>query len=385
MWFKRRGIIWLGTIVLLLIILLSVVPGLGCVGRGAQPKGWSGGTIADGTLFLGSLEGNIVAVDISSGARLWTVPLETSKPTTGGFGCAAPATTVAIYGSLALAEELVYVGSYNGKIYALNSSSGAERWVYPRSGELEPVVGGLVVSQGKVYFGGSDGKVYALDAATGDKEWEFPTGDEIWATPVLDDDTLYIGSFDKALYAIDITDGSEKWSFDEMRGAIMATALVYENVVYIGSFDRHIYAVDAADGKQIWQFPADDEDEDKPKSWFWAKPVVQNNIIYAPCLDGRIYILDAKSGQELAEPVNLESPIASSPVLVDNLIIIASEEGRVYSLDTTSNQVRELANLEEKVDAPLSASEGTVFIHTEKDALYAMDGQTGAILEINIK
>ena len=120
-------------------------------------------------------------------------------------------------------------------------------------------------------------------------------------------------------------------------------------------------------------------------SWFWTKPVIHNNTIYAPSLDGKVYILDTKSGEELVAPIDLESPIASSPVLVDSLIIIASEDGSVYSLDTHNNKVAPLANVEEKIHAPLSASEGTVFIHSEKDALYAIELQTGAIRELYIK
>ncbi|GAI09627.1 unnamed protein product, partial [marine sediment metagenome] len=90
---------------------------------------------------------------------------------------------------------LVYVAGYNGKVYAINTDSGAVRWVYPREGELQPIVGGAVAILDKVYFGGSDGIVYALDAATGDRQWKFETGDKIWSTPSVSGDTLYIGSF----------------------------------------------------------------------------------------------------------------------------------------------------------------------------------------------
>ncbi|GAH16583.1 unnamed protein product, partial [marine sediment metagenome] len=126
--------------------------------------------------------GKLVAVN-TSGSYLWEVPLETEKPS-GGFGCAPAAIPAAIYGTPAVEVEegLVYVGSYNGKIYAINSSSGALRWVYPREGNLQPVVGGAVVALGRVYIGSSSGTLYALDAVTGDKEWEFQTGDKIWST-----------------------------------------------------------------------------------------------------------------------------------------------------------------------------------------------------------
>ncbi len=62
------GKIWLLTVILLLGGLVF----LGCVGN--IPKGWSGGVIAEEALFLGSMDGKIFALDKSSGARLWEVP-----------------------------------------------------------------------------------------------------------------------------------------------------------------------------------------------------------------------------------------------------------------------------------------------------------------------
>jgi len=112
-------------------------------------------------------------------------------------------------------------------------------------------------------------------------------------------------------------------------------------------------------------------------SWFWAKPIAYNNVIYAGCLDHKVYVLDAKSGDKINE-FDLGSPVSSSPVLVDGSIIIASEEGRVYALDTSSNQIKQLTDLKERVNAPLSASDGVVYVHTQKeDTLYALNVQTG--------
>jgi len=378
-WIKR---LVLGRMLLLLVILVLVgVIVLGCAPIGGQPRGWSGGTIADGTLFFGSMKGKLVALDASDGSLLWNpFILETSKPA-GGFGCAPASTVVAIYGTPAMAGDLVYIGGYNGKIYAINSNSGALRWVYPREGNFEPVIGGVVVALGKVYIGGSDGIVYALDAETGDWKWEFQTGGKIWSTPAIDGDTLFIGSFDKKLYALDVTNGKSRWKPYETEGAIVSTPAVYNNTVYFGSFDRHLYAVDATDGSLKWK------SEVEAGNWFWTRPVVFNNIVYAPSLDGKVYALHAESGHEVVNAIDLGSPVSSSPVLVDSSIIIATEGGKIYSLDTGNNQKRQLADVKELADeeliiySPLSASEGIVYVHAQTkkrgSLVYALDAQTG--------
>ncbi len=373
MWVKHRKI-WSGKGWLLLVILL--VGGLaasGCI-RGLKPIGWSGGVVADGTAFVGSVEGRLVAVDIADGARRWSDEITTAG--SGGFGCGASSVPVPFYGTPAVAGGLVYIGGYNGKMYAFDAASLQKRWVYPPEGNLQPVVSGPVVALGKVYFGGSDGKVYALQADTGLEAWEpFQTGGKIWSTPVIDGDTVYVSSFDKKLYALDANTGEKKWETVEAGGAIVAAPIVANNTLYFGAMDRYFYAVDAADGKLKWQSAVE------AGKWFWAKPVIYNNTIYAPSLDGKVYLFDAESGRQLVDAIDLGNPVSSSPVLVDGLIIIASGEGRIYSLDTANNQLKPLADVKQKVDSPLWASDGVVYIHTqEQETFYALNAQTGAWL-----
>ena len=58
-------------------------------------------------------------------------------------------------------------------------------------------------SDGTVYVGAFDGKLYAINGQTGDKLWEFETGSGVFSSPAIGPDgTVYVGSYDKKLYAI---------------------------------------------------------------------------------------------------------------------------------------------------------------------------------------
>lgn len=362
---------------LLAMLLLVGLAVWGCTGT-APARGWSGIAAADSTLFLGSMTGKLNALDSSGGSGLWEVPLAASKPS-GGFGCAPAAAALAIYGTPAVDGDLVYVGGYDGKIYTIISSTHSSREPrYLDKDNPQPIVGGLTVSQGKVFVGSSDGKLYALEGDSLKELWKFATEDKIWSTPAVSGDSVYVGSFDKKLYARRVSDGGRRWEF-ETSGAIAATPLVNNGVVYAGSFDRYLYAIDAASGNLKWKFQSG--------SWFWARPVAYGNAVYAPSLDGKVYALNASTGDKLAD-FNLGSPISSSPVLVGQQVIIVTEDGMVYTLDTASNKISNLTTLKTKrggkqtVYAPLAARGGIVYIHTQtkqNETVYALNAAAGTI------
>jgi outer membrane protein assembly factor BamB len=380
---KIRGSIALKVGLALILVLVGLTL-FGCIGIRTSPEGGSGGVVSDNVLFLcpaikqaggfgctaPQTEGKLVAVNTSNGNLLWGdsgVSLKPATPSGGGFGCAPSAAPAAVYGSPAVTGDRVYVADYSGKVYLIYASTRSSINTYLG----ESIIGAPVAVGERVYVGIADGSVYALNGASLEKDWQFKTGGKVWSTPAIEGDMLYIGSFDKKLYALDASDGTEKWAF-ETEGAVISTPLVYDDTVCFGSFDRHLYCLDAAGGSLKWKFMAD--------SWFWAKPVIYDGVIYAPCLDGKVYILNVGTGSEVVAAFDLESPVSSSPVLVGDKIIVASEEGKVFAVDASSNQLRLLADIEETVNTPLCASEGTIYVYTGSQNLYALNAESGAKL-----
>jgi outer membrane protein assembly factor BamB len=369
---------------LAVLLLLIGVIGFSCV-QGLTAIGWSGGAVSENTLFVGTKEGRLIAINLTDDSRQWAAQLTAGGTSGGLFGCmpagggCSGASGVAIYGTPAFDDELVYIAGYNGRVYAYAKETLATRWVYPRDTFFSPIVGGIVVSNGSIYFGGSDGYVYALDANTGDPIWNFPTGDDngkkekIWATPAVSDGTLYIGSFDKNVYAVNTADGTIKWKY-LTEGTITATPLVIDGTVYIASHDRYFYALNAADGTLKWKFMGE--------NWFWAKPAIYEGKIYAGCLDDKVYVLDAATGDKLNE-FNLEGPLAADPVIYEDNVIFATREGTLYSISATQNALKQLAILDDnkvQINGPLAINDGIVYIHTQDLILRRVNAETGAIL-----
>ena len=64
------------------------------------------------------------------------------------------------------------------------------------------------VANGVVYIGSEDDNVYALNAATGSKIWSYPTGNQVESSPAVANGVVYVGSDDNNVYALNATTGS---------------------------------------------------------------------------------------------------------------------------------------------------------------------------------
>jgi len=60
------------------------------------------------------------------------------------------------------------------------------------------------IANGIVYVGSEDKQVYALNATIGDRLWSYATGDMVVSSPAVVDGVVYVGSYDHLVYAIGV-------------------------------------------------------------------------------------------------------------------------------------------------------------------------------------
>jgi hypothetical protein len=84
------------------------------------------------------------------------------------------------------------------------------KWKFPTGAR---VVGSPVMKDKVIYFGSDDGNVYAVDAESGRQIWKVATRGPVPCTPALDHDMVYVGSYDGKFYALDAQSGAVKWKF----------------------------------------------------------------------------------------------------------------------------------------------------------------------------
>jgi outer membrane protein assembly factor BamB len=74
-----------------------------------------------------------------------------------------------------------------------------QRWAFRTGGS---VFSTPAVADGVVYVGSDDNHLYAVDAVTGKKRWAFRTGSGVESSPAVVGGVVYVGSKDSMLYAL---------------------------------------------------------------------------------------------------------------------------------------------------------------------------------------
>ncbi len=233
-----------------------------------------------------------------------------------------------------------------------------------------------VVVGGVVYVGSYDGSLYALSAESGEMLWSFATGDAIRSVPTVVDGTVYFGSNDNHLYAVDAATGEELWRFDT--GAwVQYSPAVGNGMVYFparGEWDRTVHAVDTDTGGVVWvaEFPYPIDER--------FVPTVHGDRVYAQGAEyGTFYALDAATG-EVAWQAEVGGYVESAPTVLDGVVYL-TVINQAYAFDVETGVLIWSVNTEEFPARDFSALvvDGIYYL-APNDYVYGMDVATGAEL-----
>jgi outer membrane protein assembly factor BamB len=160
----------------------------------ARLGGWQDAapTAADGRVFIGS-NNRVIARDATTGADLW----QHQSPDVSFIPQNATPSAPAVAGNT------LYMGFPNGRVTALDVASGAVVWSVRLPGQayLGGVLSPPAVSGDTVYVGANNGHLYGLDRATGAERWKFEIGSWVASGPAISGNALIAGAWDGNLYA----------------------------------------------------------------------------------------------------------------------------------------------------------------------------------------
>ncbi len=316
-----------------------------------------------------------VSAITTAGERAW------SRDLTPAF---ARSPDAASGGGLAIAGGRLYVTSAFGKLYALDLASGAEIWSrrFDAGVSAAPTVAGS-----HVYVVANDSTAWAIDAATGQTDWQvngapspssmiggaapalagelvlFPTpageliaarrdsGQIIWrravagtrlgmayasvtdvtGDPVVLGERIYVGNQSGRVMALDRADGRPVWTADE---AAYGPVWPVGGSVFLMSDRNRLMRLDAGSGEFIWgrELPLFTQTRERRRAEIYPHygPTLAGGQLIVGSGDGALRSFDPVSGEQTGE-TPLPSGAAAAPIVVGGTLYVVSRDGHLLA------------------------------------------------------
>ncbi len=299
-----------------------------------------------------------------------------------------------VVSSPAVVDGVIYVGSNDGNLYALDQQTGAKKWAFSTGAR---VASSPAVNHGLVYFGSYDGNFYAVDTASGELRWKFrnagerryaathlhgslPVGetmpdpfDVYLSSPAVSNGAVYFGSGDGNIYALDATTGNLKWKF-KTGDVVHASPAIVDGRLYIGSWDSYFYALDSATGKELWRFKTGEDPDIHNQVGIQSSATVADGIVYFGCRDSNLYALDASTGKKLWSFNNKGSWVIVSPVVqAGKLYFATSDTALLRELDAKTGTLIDSLKFDWPIFSSPSIAGATLYLAGQDGKLVAVD------------
>ena len=299
--------------------------------------------VASGRVFFATRDGDFVALDLSTGKRIWGSKVEAGfeaapscaeglvlVPDLGGAVHAHAAADgkkvwshqtegeAEIKASVAVASGVALVGAYDGTLHALNLGDGARRWTHESAAQIHAT---CAIRDGVAYVAGCDGHFRGLDVLTGKEKVDVPFGGYTAASPALAEGIAVFGTFSNDVVGIDLARKSVIWRYvPKKQFPFYSSALVANGLAIVGSRDKSLHVLDQKTGRLQWTFETQGKID--------ASPVLAGSVIFFGSHDGRIRGLDVKSRKSVFS-YETGAPIATSPAIAENRLLVAASDGRI--------------------------------------------------------
>ncbi|HHW4678714.1 MAG TPA: outer membrane protein assembly factor BamB [Xylella sp.] len=323
--------------------------------------------VVDGKVYAAAISGGVFALDLHTGKVLWKYVPSKERSTKDNK---KPMPRLA--GGPGVGDGLVVIGTLDGQVIALDQSDGSEKW---RADVPNEVIAAPAIAQNLVFVRSNDGRVTAFDVATGKRRWfserESPTLTVRGNAPVVPgSDMLFVGNDDGTISALAMHDGRFLWvqsvavpegrSELERMADVDGVPVLEANVLYATSYKNESVAIDGSSGRMLWNrehggaggvgvssgyvVVADHAGTvwglDKPTgSPSWSQPAlarrsltgvaIQGDYAVVGDYQGYLHWLRLSDGALAARERSGNAAIVGQPVVADNVLLVQDVSGKL--------------------------------------------------------
>jgi outer membrane protein assembly factor BamB len=290
-------------------------------------QAWGGGVAFDGGhVYVTSGYGQVLALNAKDGTIKWRV--QAGSP---------------LRGAPTIAEGRVFVITVDNQLQALSTEEGRRLWTYDAipepaeiAGSASPAVDGNVViasfSSGEIVaLRVENGRVVWSDSLSATRRFDaISTLADIRGRPVIDRGRVYAVSHSGRMAAIDERTGNRVWEQDV--GGIYAPWVAGE-FIYVLSTSNQLVCLTRAEGRVRWitQLNSWENIEDKEDPLHWSGPLLAGDRLIAVASNGQVWSVSPYTGTILG---HIELPQGSflPPVVADNSLYLMTDDAELMAL-----------------------------------------------------
>ena len=282
----------------------------------------------------------------------------------------------------ALAGDLIFATNTSGQIYALDKSSGKQKWVFATGGKIYSTP---AVADGIVVVGSSDTFIYGLSASSGKLIWKAAAEKPVLGSPVISKQMVFIGASDGHFRALNLKSGKLIWDFDQVDGFVVTKPLVYQGKIYFGSWNNDFYALDIHSGKLIWKW--NNGSSNRMFSPAACYPVAAHKRIFLVAPDRYMTSLNSSTGTVIWRKQMKDVRVRESMGLSKDklLVYVKTMDGQLYGVSTKADSMQLSWKSELQLPYELSPSaiienEGIVYVPSHSGLASGIDRRSGKVL-----
>jgi len=326
--------------------------------------------VVDGVVYVGSNDGKVYAIEAGTGAERWS--FDTGGPVTG---------------SAAIVDSVVYIASECGALFALDTKTGQRLWEVKTG---QPTAGSPAVLNGQVIIGqGARGgstvlvmtarPIISVDARTGTILWTGTYGPQGHTAIATEGKRLYAGSSD-APGCMSLA-GAKIWMqrTGHQQRVFMSQTVVGDDVYVPIAIGGQVIKFQAADGNLVWRNASFEKNlvlQMNAGGEFghecFTDLAVADGLVYAGFNDGQLVAFDAQSGKRVWT-YRIEKPIHSSPSVASGVVYFGGWDGLLYALDAKTGKLLAKRELGDKIVSSPWIAAGIVYVGSDDGHVYAIE------------
>jgi outer membrane protein assembly factor BamB len=321
--------------------------------------------IADGIIYVGSADKHLYAIDLKSGTLKWKTPGDGPLFSYGMVvfdtttNKLRPRTAIGIItSSPGVKGDRVYTGNADGRFFCLNRQTGDVIWTFDTDGQITAAPN---FDGDNVLIASQDSVLYCLDK-DGKKVWDFRIEGPIYGGVAIADGKTFLAGCDSMMHVLDVKTGKEMGSVD-LQGQSGSSAAVFGEHLYVGTMSNQVLSVNLKTLKIQWAFEAP-----KRKQGFFGSAAVTDDLVVIGSRDEKVWGIDRKTGKARWDFLT-DHKVDGSPVIVGERIFVGSFDKHFYVLDKKGQRVADF-ELDGAILGSPAVAGGCVVVGTEKGTVY---------------